>query len=263
MGFDTPPAAVTPTTRTYLIAVQNAMSGLGITPPSNFTTPSKHTTVAMNAVNQALHRIWYAAQWDWRYRFLFFTMVDKQFLYDLPSDFIGSGTNMLRRYDRSPILFIDYKSLVLQFPSLAIPDATTLAAEGGTYETELETMLAADGSLAGLPTHYTIIGDRLGLFPVPWEDNVDATDWANSLRMVIGYYGAFKDLSATTDVLPIPTELYHAHHWLTQAYVKQTFEYPDAPMDEQRGERLLAQMVAKQRQKYNDDSSAAGRPTGW
>lgn len=260
-GFDTP--TINPSAKTFLQAVQDVSQALGVTKPSDLTTsPTKHTLVAMQMVNQALYRIWYAAQWSFRYRFIFMTMTDKVFLYSLPSDFDEAGASVMRPNDLQPFAFIDYHKLVQLHPGLSYPDATTLAGEGGTYAAEMEAIVAEDANLGGIPSHWTLVGDYMGLFPIPWSDTADATDYAEKDRIMVGYYGTFAPLTAAATELPVPFSLYGPLLWLATAYAKQTFGAPDAPADEQRGEQQLQVAIARQSSRGDITPSVVG-PTQW
>jgi len=243
-----------PSTRTFLQAVGRIMNACGIDAPTDLADASAVINVkqAKNACNDALSRIWTANRWEWRMRHIFLDMDDKVFLYDLPDDFVEAGAGLMRAYDTSPMTFIGYGDLMVKYPELAMADETLMTEGGTTFSDLMDEMLADNTQLGSLPTHWTITGDRLGLFPVPWQDNVDSDDWTNKSRLLVSYYGALKELSANADTLPIPFELYPAHHWLALAYLKQGLEYGDFTADEQRGERLLQVAVAKSRQKQAD-----------
>lgn len=256
MGFlsTTSVTARIPSTRTFLQAVGRVMNGCGLSAPTTLTDASATVNIRMakNAVNEALSRIWTAARWDWRARHIFLDMDDKVFLYDLPNDFVESGAGIMRPYDTSPMGFIDYSNLMIKYPELAMADETLMTEGGTTYSDLMDTMLADNTQLGSLPTHWTITGDRMGLFPVPWQANVDSDDWTNKSRLLVSYFGALKELSADADTLPVPFELYPAHHWLALSYFKQGLEYKDSQIDENRGERFLQIAVAKNKQKGGD-----------
>lgn len=255
MGF-LKTAAVTariPSTRTFLQSVQRIINAVQETQPSSLTSPSLRTTQAMNACNEALVRIWTANRWRWRYRWIYLDMEDTVFMYELPDDFDQDGSTLMRVNDWTPMPYTDYHRLMQQHPQLAIADPTIYSEGGASFIARIATMIGDDASLGGIPDTWSIVGDYVALFPVPWDADVDSDDWDEKERMMMGYYGSVKELSAATDTLPIPTDLYSAHHWLSLAYLKEAMSYQDFQADEARGERLLKVAVARSKVMENDD----------
>jgi len=244
----------TPSDVTFATVVGKVMRSAGKPPPDTVESPSKHTMMATAAVNAALQRVWTATRWDWRRRFAYLDMEDKKWLYTLPGDFSQTGA-VVTRLDRKLVLpYWSYEDITGKYPMMALADATTLTdvatVDGNSqWQTDYEAIFDDDMALAGIPDRWTIVNNLFGLFPVPWLSNVDADDYSDATRYLISYYGAVKDLSASTDVLDIPFELHNCHYWLATSYFKQSLEGYDAPTDDQRGERLLMIEVAKQSQK--------------
>jgi len=254
-----------PAGRTYLVAVQRVIRSCGEDPPTSITgSQSNHVERAKAAVDDALQRVYNACLWDFRGRWGYLAMENNIMWYQLPADWAARATDLLTcsnvtgdedtggiTNDYGPVRFVDYQRLIKVYPWIAIPIDTQVT------ETDLAQIIKmADlkqHQWRGVPEHFTIFGDMIGIYPIPDIDLDDEEEgFSMNLDLLVAYWGFQKDLSLNDDMIPLPTNLLEAHHNLALSRYKQSLEYSDYVADEQRGEGMLALEVAKYLQKAGD-----------
>lgn len=252
-----------PSGRTLPEAVDRIMSSCGFPSVGTVESPTKNITMAVGCVNDALEIIWSAANWRWRYRWVLFNYEDKRFLYDLPADFVLAGSSFLCMAHKFPMVFVDYHDLVAKHPQIAFVPQVQQVTDGGlTYAGRILAFFSdpETSGLTGIPSKWTIVGNQLGLFPVPNSDVVDSTEFSTRMFNVMGYSGSFNRLSSNSDTMPLPPELLAAHHFIALGMFKQALEFPDYAADERRGSSLLRREVT--RSKMYDQGGAFGFDIG-
>lgn len=267
MGFKTYGEALTrqPNGKTYLALVGEIMDGSGVQRPTTLAgEQSKHTKVAASSVNRALSRIWSAAHWDWRLKWIGFELENQVFMYVLPDDYEWTSTGPLNSSLEYGLCHLPYEGLIAKWPALT--DASVqfrsdiVAAPGGL--SHLFDVLGGltENDFYGVPEYWGIKGNNLYFFRIPDFDQMEDI----SKYFTFGYYTAFADLTEDGDYLPVPSQMNNIVFFLASAYFKQAFEFPDFQADEARGEGMLAKAIATHKRLYPDDaySSFSSVPRG-
>jgi len=259
MGFSLsgPALARQPNNITFLELAQDIMRSNGAIPMESIENDtSKHGLVAASSINRALSRAWSAAHWDWRIKWIGFTLEDRTFMFPLPADYEWHMSGPLNSGDQFGLGPIEYETLVQRYPDLAYATPEFLQSLDISHLTR-QAQLFNEGLHLGIPRYWGIRGSHFFVYPVPDKDQYpDEDTWNKSIFFTFGYYVAFKRLVAGDDVLPVPPNLNNTIFFLANAYFKQAFEYPDFSVDEQRGEALLRLAVNRNRQLHPESSYA-------
>lgn len=236
-----------PSARTLAGMVDQIMTASGIPAPGVVTSPSKHTTVAVSSINQAMSRIWTAAKWDWRVRWVQFEMEDLVFMYELPADFAEYCVGPVRISDRFGLMHFPYEKLMASFPDLHWATNAAMT-EAGLLTIQDIAEQFEERDYYDKPRYWGIRGSQMYLFPIPSESSyADSVEWNYEKAGMFAYYTSYNDLVNSADELLVPPALINSVFFLANAYFKQAFEYPDFQADEQRGERLLSLAVNRNR----------------
>lgn len=262
MGFIATTPGNTPRVTLFLLdVVTNVMRSLGMPGPSDLSQPVDRVAMCMNAVDVASQRIWEAARWDWRSRWVPLEIgVGELPCVALPADFGEPGANPQCQFLENPLEPIGFEELVLYKPEyLSLPtysyaSITDLSEQLVEFTTNEENL--------GVPRYWAIHGSNILWFPILDQDSLDLMGEGDLTKMTafFNYYARYESVLGTafsTDINPtvqIPQELLHVLHHLTVGYLGHDLEFPGAQRNETRGEQLLQACVARRRKDKRDNA---------
>lgn len=235
-----------PNQRLFKTQVGRIMSACGLPDPETVESPLDQTITAIANVNDALEVVWNATMWEWRKKQIYFEMDTTEGYYDLPPDFHMFTREGAISGFRGEIglPYADWAHLMTQYPWLVLGPDDVSPADIGMGGLLVEMIEDNDGY--GIPQFYSLTRGKLVLFPFPDSSKyASADDWERDRLMLFSYFASFRTLSTDTDEIPLPHELLPALHFISLAFFKQAYEYPDFGADEQRGFAFLKAEVSK------------------
>lgn len=220
--------------RTFREAVSILLQSAGMPQPATLAGANKNVAAAMSCVNRAAEIIWSWTDWPWKLRFHKINLVANQVWYELPTDFDEAVGPPLGPQGALPIQWIEYRKLIESVPGFRFtPEFMGLP---------LLTEQAEAQHFQGAPQWYTIVPSYVGFYPMPNAEFVGEIP-----SLVQTYMPTFVVMFGDGDFLPLPRQLYTAHHFLSLGLFKQGLEYGDAMADQNTGYELIKKAVARKR----------------
>lgn len=233
--------------------VQRIIRGLGENAPAKAIGNTSQTVqLAVDAVNDAIQDIYGRAQWDFRLKMFPVTLQAGNCIYILPDDFAEPQmADIPIMYGTKHIAFKPYVELMKAHPEWAmIWGGTQWGASAGVPPSVWgNTAILNEQDQKGEPEIWTVWNRTMYIWPPPSQEYIDAhgvtVGFSKSAYLMVPYYRTAVELSADTDAIPLPPELWPACTYLAQAYLKQALEFKDFSADEQRAERMIQKQIAK------------------
>jgi len=230
--------------RTLLQAVVRVMNNSGKGTIISVASPTRHVTMAINAVQDARDDIFYKKLWQWRLEHFEIDLAVGQMWYELPGDYHKMASPLSMNRADKMITYMSYDNLLKAWPFLrsfppgsGVGDASTVA------------QFAAQTDTLGEPDNYTIWQqDYLGFMRVPDTDFV-----ADEGSLFAHYWKDAPILTSDNDDIGLPRELWSAHDLLASSRMKKGLEQSDWRDEKIEGLRLLDERVAGRTEDQDTD----------
>jgi hypothetical protein len=230
--------------RTLLQAVNKLLLSTGKGSVISVVSPTRHTQLAINAVQDATDDVFYKKLWQWRREHMEIELVEDQMWYALPVDYHKMASPLSLNRDDKMLTYMDYETMLKTWPYLrSFPPGSGVG--GLAAALQLVDQTAAFGE----PLNYTVWQKSyLGFMPIPDEDFVDTEG------TLYGHYWRANSLvSGDYDDIGIPRELWTTHNLLASAKFKKALEMSDWKDDQILGQQMLDERCGARREDQDPD----------
>lgn len=230
--------------RTLLQAVNKLLINTGKGAIVQLAPASRHTQMAISAVQDARDDIFYKKLWQWRREHMQIDLVESQMWYELPVDYHKMASPLSMNRSDKMLTYMAYDTMLKTWPFLrSFPPGAGVGglSTAGKFAAQTETF--------GEPDNYTIWQKSyLGFMKVP-----DATFVADEGTLFAHYWKAANLINSDYDDIGLPRELWSAHDLIASAKFKKGLEMSDWRDEQALGLQMLDERVAGRREDQDTD----------
>lgn len=232
------------TERTLLQAVNKLLIDTGKGSIISVASATRHTQMAIGAVQDARDDVFYKKLWQWRREHMKIELVESQMWYELPADYHKMASPLSMNRADEMLTYMDYETMLKTWPYLrAFPPGA------GVADLDSATQLAAQTDTFGEPDNYTIWQKGyLGLMKIPDEDFVTLEG-----ALYAHYWRSPTIIEEDNDDIGLPRELWSTHNLLASAKYKKGLEMSDWRDDKLLGDKMLDERAGSRREDQDTD----------
>ena len=235
--------STTASTRTFLEAVNRALSAIGESDVATLLNPTTRVRAAMRYVNDARDEVFYRTLWEWRRAHMRVELVADTMWYDLPQDYHKMATGLSMNQKAGPLELVTYEKLIELYPDLrAFPPGSGVASLASISQ------LNEQAQNFGAPMRYCTVDGYLGLVPIPDEDFVEQEGY-----LYASYWRQAGALTSDNDDIGVSRQLYGVVDDLAAAGLKKNLEFDDWAADKAIGDRKLSRESSSDIETKNED----------
>lgn len=231
--------------RTLLQAVNKLLINTGKGAIISVASATRHTQMAISAVQDARDDVFYKKLWQWRREHMEIDLVENQMWYELPADYHKMASPLSLNRAEKMLTYINYETLLKTWPYLrSFPPGS------GVGDVNSAVQLAAQGTLAfGEPENYTIWQKSyLGFMRIP-----DAAFVSLEGTLFAHYWRAANLIESDYDDIGVPRELWSTHDLLASAKFKKGLEMSDWRDEQILGNKMLGDRAGDRREDQDTD----------
>lgn len=234
--------------RTLLQAVNKLLINTGKGAIISVASASRHTQMAISAVQDARDDVFYSKLWQWRREHMSITLVESQMWYALPGDYHKMASPLSMNRSDKMLTYMDYENMLKAWPFLrSFPPGSGVGdlSSASTFATQTDTF--------GEPDNYTIWQKSyLGFMRVP-----DATFVATEGTLFAHYWRAANLIDSDYDDIGLPRELWSTHDLLASSKYKKGLEMSDWKDEQLLGNKMLDERATGRREDQDMDVNHA------